>query len=327
MIASVHIADMGRGRHSASTGSPHRPGRSPACGVPRSAIAAPLSDKVLRARSSSVAPALIVFWDDDAAVDRFVSGHPLAEKFASGWHVRLAPLRAFGTWPGLPADIPAERHVDHEGPVAVLTLGRPRLSELVRFLRTSAKAAASAVASPGMMWGTGVGAPAVVRGDVLAVGVDAGRVDVRLRAQRPRPSRRDRDRPGEALPPRVGVRPVPPVRRARFARRQESAGGRAHPGNRTRIDPRSRAGAESSSVRLARDASDAGVDDEAVALDSFGGADDRFGVAEPCGAAEPGESLGGGDPPVADVGVHFGAGRELEERGALGPRLRSPPTR
>jgi hypothetical protein len=158
MIASVHIADMG-----APVGTRRQPEAPPAGSIAglRSAsvaIAAPLSDKLLGPVQFGRA-ALIAFWDDDAAVDRFVSGHPLAERFASGWNVRLAPLRAFGTWPGLPADITAERHVDHEGPVAVLTLGRPRTSELVRFLRTSVKAAASALASPGMMWGTALARP------------------------------------------------------------------------------------------------------------------------------------------------------------------------
>jgi hypothetical protein len=158
MIASVHIADMGA--RSALGVNRKLPPAGSIAGLRSAAvaIAAPLSDKVLGPVQFGRA-ALIAFWDDDAAVDRFVSGHPLAEKFASGWQVRLAPLRAFGTWPGLPRDIPAERHVDHEGPVAVLTLGRPRMSELVRFLRTSAKAAASAVASPGMMWGTALARP------------------------------------------------------------------------------------------------------------------------------------------------------------------------
>jgi len=158
MIASVHIADMGARSALGVNRKPPPAGSIAGLRSASVAIAAPLSDKVLGPVQFGRA-ALIAFWDDDAAVDRFVAGHPLAERFASGWHVRLAPLRAFGTWPGLPADITAERHVDHEGPVAVLTLGRPRASELVRFLRTSTKAASSALASLGMMWGTALARP------------------------------------------------------------------------------------------------------------------------------------------------------------------------
>ncbi len=158
MIASVHIADMGARSALVVTRKAPRAGsiaglRSAAVG-----LAAPLSDKVLPSVQFGRA-GLIAFWDDDAAIDRFLAGDALAEKFTPGWHVRLAPLRAFGTWPGLPGDIPAQRNVDHDGPVAVLTLGRPRARELIRFVRTSAKAAASAVASPGMLWGTGLARP------------------------------------------------------------------------------------------------------------------------------------------------------------------------
>jgi hypothetical protein len=158
MIASVHIADIGARSALGITRKVPRAGSARGLRSAAVGLAAPLSENV-RPSVQFGRAGLIAFWDDDAAVDRFLAGDPLAEKFASGWHVRLAPLRAFGTWPGLPGDIPSERHVEHEGPVAVLTLGRPRTSELIRFLRTSAKAAASAVASPGMMWATGLARP------------------------------------------------------------------------------------------------------------------------------------------------------------------------
>jgi len=158
MIATVHIADMSA--RSALAVTRKVPRARSIAGLRSAAVglAAPLSDKVLPSVHFGRA-GLIAFWDDDAAIDRFLAGDALAEKFTPGWHVRLAPLRAFGTWPGLPGDIPAQRNVDHEGPVAVLTLGRPRARELIRFLRTSAKAAGSAVAAPGMLWATGIARP------------------------------------------------------------------------------------------------------------------------------------------------------------------------
>jgi hypothetical protein len=158
MIASVHIVDVGA--RSALAIARKAPAAGSIAGLRHAdvGVAAPLVDKVLPIPQFARA-GLLGFWDDDAALDGFLSDHPLAAKFASGWHVRLAPLRAFGTWPGLPSDVPAQRNVEHEGPVAVLTLGRPRTSQLVRFLRTTAKAAGSAIASPGMMWGTALARP------------------------------------------------------------------------------------------------------------------------------------------------------------------------
>jgi hypothetical protein len=158
MIASVHIADLGA--RSALVVNRKAPQAGSIAGMRSGSVglAAPLSGKVVPSVQFGRA-AVIAFWDDDAAIDRFLAGSPLAAKFASGFHARLAPLRAFGTWPGLPADIPAARNVDHEGPVAVLTLGRPRASQLIRFMHTSMMAAASAVKSPGLMWGTGVARP------------------------------------------------------------------------------------------------------------------------------------------------------------------------
>jgi hypothetical protein len=83
----------------------------------------------------------------------------MAAKLAGGFHIRLEPLRAHGTWPGLPADVPKSRTVEHEGAAAVLTLGRTRISQLPRFLRTSAKAEGRAIQSPGLIWATGLARP------------------------------------------------------------------------------------------------------------------------------------------------------------------------
>ena len=159
MIASVHLADVGARSAFAVVRKAPPPGSIKGLRHADVALAAPL-----RGGGSVPLPqlgrvGLIAFWDDDAALDCFLSDDPLAARLASGWHVRLAPLRAHGTWPGLPSDVPPQRNVDHEGPVAVLTLARLRASQAIRFVRTSAKAEASAVASPGMRWGTALARP------------------------------------------------------------------------------------------------------------------------------------------------------------------------
>jgi hypothetical protein len=76
--------------------------------------------------------------------------------------LHLEPLRAFGSWPGLDADVPRSRRVDYTGPAVVLTLGRVRFSQLWRFLRASAKAEAATANAPGLLWATAMARPPFV---------------------------------------------------------------------------------------------------------------------------------------------------------------------
>jgi hypothetical protein len=161
MIASVHIANVGaRSALSVARRAP-RPAEVSGLRHANVAITAPLSASLL-GRPDLGRVALVAFWDDDSALDRFLSGHPMATKLAGGWHIRLAPLRAFGSWPGLPSDTPTSRVVDHEGPVVALTLGRLRLTQTMRFLRASAKAEGRALGAPGLIWATGLARPPFV---------------------------------------------------------------------------------------------------------------------------------------------------------------------
>lgn len=161
MIASVHVANVGaRSALSVVRRSP-RPTEVAGLRHADVAITAPLSASLL-GRPDLGRAALVAFWDDDDALDHFLAEHPVAAKLAGGWHVRLAPLRAYGTWPGLPSDTPTSRVVEHEGPVAALTLGRLRVTQAVRFLRTSAKAEAQVLGAPGLIWATGLARPPFV---------------------------------------------------------------------------------------------------------------------------------------------------------------------
>jgi hypothetical protein len=102
---------------------------------------------------------LIAAWDDDSALDDFLSGHRVAGRFEAGWHVRLEPLRTFGFWPGMP-DLPKRVDgADDQEPVAVLTLGRPRLRRVLPFLRASAPAERAAVGHPAMLASTALARP------------------------------------------------------------------------------------------------------------------------------------------------------------------------
>jgi len=155
MRASVHVADVGLRSALALTRKPPAAGSIPGLRNAEVGIAAPLSASLLPKPQFGRA-AFVGFWEDDDAIDRFVAEHSLAAQFASGWQTRLEPLRAFGSWPGLPPEVPSARRVEHEGPVAVVTLGRLRASQALRFFRASGKAEGAVVKAPGLLWATGI---------------------------------------------------------------------------------------------------------------------------------------------------------------------------
>jgi hypothetical protein len=161
MIASVHLADVG------VRSALHLLRRAPSPSTTRGlrhanvAAAAPLRDSGLPAPQIGRV-GLVAFWDDDGAVDDFMSEHPIGAALGGGWHVRLQPLRAWGSWPGLPGDLPTDRTVDHDGPAVVVTLGRLRLTQALRFFRASAQAERSAREADGMTWATALARPPFV---------------------------------------------------------------------------------------------------------------------------------------------------------------------
>jgi hypothetical protein len=158
MIVSVHIADVGVLR--APRLLLRRPDASATPGLisAEPVTTAPLGGRpVPRPKPGRVG--LIAAWQDDGALDRFLREGPWAERLAGGWHVRLEPLRVFGSWapmPGLPS---RELPVDDSEPVVVLTLGRLRLNRALPFLRSAAAAEAAAVGDGAMVASTGLARP------------------------------------------------------------------------------------------------------------------------------------------------------------------------
>jgi hypothetical protein len=161
MIASVHIADVGTRSALALLRKAPTPSSTPGLRFAKVALAGALSGSFVPSPTLGRV-GLIAFWDDDDALDQFLADHKQADRLGGGWQARLAPLRVFGTWPGFPDDVSRDRHVAHDGPVAVLTLGRLRLRRAVSFLRTSAKAEATALHADGMTWATGMARPPFV---------------------------------------------------------------------------------------------------------------------------------------------------------------------
>jgi hypothetical protein len=158
VIVSVHLADVGLPAAPAVLRKPPRPDAVPGLTYAETTIAAPLGGRLLPSpRLGRVG--LVAAWDDDGALDEFSRSHPLAERLAGGWQVRLQPLRVFGSWAEMPGLPTVELPVDDREPVAVLTLGRLRLNRALPFLRSSALAEAAAVADPAMLASTGLARP------------------------------------------------------------------------------------------------------------------------------------------------------------------------
>jgi len=157
MILTVHIADVGPFAALRALRWHPEPGAVAGMRYAVLTSAAPLrTGRAIVPQPGRVG--LIAAWDDDTAFERFQAGNPLARTLASGWHVRLDPLRSWGSWPGLP-DLPKQERRLDGGPVAVLTLGRPRLRRLRPFLATSAAAERAAMTHPALLAATGLARP------------------------------------------------------------------------------------------------------------------------------------------------------------------------
>jgi hypothetical protein len=158
MIVSVHLADVGIRDAAALRRRPPQPEEIAGLTYAEPVIAAPLGGGLLPAPELGRA-GLIAAWEDDASLDEFLAGHPVARRLAGGWRVRLEPLHVFGAWAGMPG-LPREpRPLEDDEPVVALTLGRLRLRRALPFLRSAAPAEAAAVAHPGLLAATGLARP------------------------------------------------------------------------------------------------------------------------------------------------------------------------
>lgn len=160
MIVSIDISDIGSRQGLRLLRHRPRVGQVEGLRYAETVFTAPLGAGLLPKPSFGTV-ALIAAWDDDEAVERFAS-HPLARQLASGWQVRMEPLRVSGSWPEMPGLPERQLPVDAEEPVAVLTLGRVKPWRLRPFLRAAAPAEADAVAEPGLLASTGFGRPPLV---------------------------------------------------------------------------------------------------------------------------------------------------------------------
>lgn len=96
-------------------------------------------------------------WDDDAALDRFLDGHPTGVAFGAGWHVRMELVRATGVWPGLDDDMvdaAGSKARDMTGPSVAITIGTAHLKTVVPFARVNSGLEDQFLDTPSGIWGT-----------------------------------------------------------------------------------------------------------------------------------------------------------------------------
>jgi hypothetical protein len=158
VIASMHLADVGGRRVPALLRRSPQPERTPGLVYADVLAAAHLSGSV-RPRPNIGHVALFAVWRDDAALDAFLAGDPLAAALGGGAAVRLHPRQVSGSWSGLETLVCDGGPVPDDEPVAVLTYGRLRLHRTPAFLRASARAEADAIAHPALAASTGLTRP------------------------------------------------------------------------------------------------------------------------------------------------------------------------
>lgn len=154
MIVSIHLTDTGWRRAPGMLRERPQLDDAPGLTYAEPVLSTPLRDGPVP-NPGPGRVGLIAAWEDDGALDRFLDDHPLAARFAAGWHVRLEPLRVYGSWSRMPGLPTRELPVEDEEPVAVLTLGHTKLHRGVPFLRASAPAERAAIGDPAVLASTG----------------------------------------------------------------------------------------------------------------------------------------------------------------------------
>jgi len=158
VIVSLHLADLTAREAIPLLLAPPRRSRVPGVLYAETLTTAPLGEPLLPPRRFNRI-GLLAAWEDETALDAFLTHDGAARRLAGGWQVRLEPLRISGAWAGL-SGLPARPLPVEDGePVAVLTLGRLRLRRTGAFRASAGPAEAAALASPALLAGIGLARP------------------------------------------------------------------------------------------------------------------------------------------------------------------------
>ena len=79
--------------------------------------------------------AMFAAWESEGAIDGFLKSTKLGKCFDSGWHVRMALLRRWGTVREFDGLMESDASSDRNAPVIAVTLARMKLLQVPRFIR------------------------------------------------------------------------------------------------------------------------------------------------------------------------------------------------
>ncbi|HXP28403.1 MAG TPA: hypothetical protein VN804_01490 [Solirubrobacteraceae bacterium] len=159
MIASIHIADTGALAGARLLRSQPNAKTAPGLRYAALMLTSSLGGRGLP-RPSAARIALFAAWDSERALTAFESSDPLAAKLSrNGWRAKLQATHVYGAWPELDGLVGREPAMAEDEPAAVLTLGRLRHSQAVRFLKAGAAAERLAVGDPALVRGIGMSRP------------------------------------------------------------------------------------------------------------------------------------------------------------------------
>ena len=135
-LFSFHLASPGLGKTLATLLQPPRPGTPR--GLSHIEIVVPMTLGRGVTRPSRYHPrqvAAFAAWEDEAALDEFLSNDKCGSALAEGWHVRMELVRKWGRLQGLDALPQTAIELDDEDPVVSVTVARLRVKEALRFIR------------------------------------------------------------------------------------------------------------------------------------------------------------------------------------------------
>jgi len=155
MFFSAHVADTGP--LAALTRRTPKTVDAPGLRSARIGIGAPFSPGPIP-RPQLGREVMVACWDNENALDRFLTDHPVGQTCAEGWHVRMEMFRAVGVWPGLTDDMGAvanEVSTPETGPTVAITIGTAYLKSVSPFMKVTAGLEEQFLETPSTIWGTG----------------------------------------------------------------------------------------------------------------------------------------------------------------------------